>query len=160
MLTKDEKYKVWEMIKDARTAMFTSWNGEFLAARPMAHANNEFEGTLYYFTDLTSDKIDELIKFPEVNLSYKEGSDELYISLSGHVTISRDKALMEKLWNPYVSAWFPDGLQSPNLGLLCVQVEKGEYWDAQENIMVELFRIAKANITNEEPQLGENEKVG
>ena len=159
MLTKQESDKLWELIEPARTAMLTTWNGDMLAARPMAHANEEFAGTLYYFTDLTSEKIDEIKRYPSVNLSYVDGTD-VYVSLSGNAGTTRDPELIEKLWNPYVAAWFPKGKDTPDLGLLTVIPTKGEYWDSEESKMIELFKIAKANITGNEPEFVTNEKIG
>ena len=160
MLTETEKNKIWELIKPARVAMLSSWDGTHLNSRPMAQANKKFEGTLYFFTKIQSDKMQELQRYPEVNLAYRDEDESNYISLSGEVALSQDKALIGSLWNPFVAAWFPKGKDSEEVGLLCITVTRGEYWDGEDSMMKKLFEIAKANITQSRPDMGENVKLG
>lgn len=44
--------------------------------------------------------------------------------------------------------------------LLELKVYKGEHWKNEENQVLKLVEYAKANITAERPNLGENQKFG
>jgi Pyridoxamine 5'-phosphate oxidase like len=46
------------------------------------------------------------------------------------------------------------------IGLLSVDVHKAEYWDGESSTMIQLFEIAKANLTDTLPDMGEHEKLG
>ena len=65
--------KVAELIKDINIAMMTTEAEDgLLHSRPMATQKTEFDGTLWFFTGLSTGKISEIDWNPEVNLSYSE----------------------------------------------------------------------------------------
>ncbi len=160
MLTQKDKDTLWELIEPVRAAMFTTHDGENLYARPMTHVNDEFDGVLYYFTRLNSEKVDELQRNSHVGLTYVDHDKNNHVSLTGTAEITRDQALIDKYWNSFVAAWFPEGKDSPVVTLLKVHVEKAEYWDSPSSKVVQLFHIAKANLTDSFPNMGENKKLG
>jgi general stress protein 26 len=51
---------------------------------------------------------------------------------------------MEELWSPLHRAWFPKGLDDPNIALLQVEVDRAEYWDSPSSKVVQLIGLAKA----------------
>lgn len=71
----------------------------------------------------------------------------------------RDKEKAKELWKPLLKAWFPKGLEDPDLALLKVSVESAEYWDAPSSKMVQIAGIAKAAVTGQRYQGGENKKL-
>jgi general stress protein 26 len=127
----------------------------------MATQKTEFDGDLWFFTSVDSAKADEIRKERQVNVSYAEPSDQRYVSLSGMARVVRDRAKAEELWNPMVKVWFPKGIDDPELALLHVTVDKGEYWDAPAGKMVQLFGLVKAVATGKryEPKPDEHQKV-
>lgn len=152
--------KVWQMIKDIHIAMMTTIDDGTLRSRPMVSKPDRFDGTLWFFTWASSHKIDEVERNQQVNLSYALPDKQQYVSVSGTATLVRDKAKAKELWNPFVAAWFPKGLDDPDLALLRVDVEYAEYWDAPSSRMVRLYEYAKANAAGRTPDMGENRKVG
>jgi general stress protein 26 len=66
---------------------------------------------------------------------------------------------MEELWNPILKAWFPKGLDDPNIILLKVSVEAAEYWDSTSSTIVQVAGFIKALVTGARADGGENEKV-
>lgn len=107
----------------------------------------ESHGTLWFFSGLNSEKVEELQTNPEVNVSYSDPDDQRYVSVSGHAEVSRDRTKMEELWNPMFKAWFPRGLDDPDLCLLQVNVTQAEYWDSPSGTMVQLAGDIKAVVT-------------
>jgi general stress protein 26 len=71
----------------------------------------------------------------------------------------RDRAKSQELWTPAMKAWFPDGLNDPDLALLRVQVEGAEYWDSPSSTMVHIVGLVKAVSTGQRYHPGENEKL-
>lgn len=92
-------------------------------------------------------------------MSFANPDDQRYVSISGWAELVRDHQKMEELWNPLYKAWFPDGLDDPNLALLKVHVRKAEYWDSPNSKVVQLVGFAKALVTGQPYQGGENEKI-
>jgi general stress protein 26 len=142
--------KVAELIKDINVAMMTTEAEDgLLHSRPMATQKTEFDGTLWFFSGLNSGKISEIDWNPEVNLSYSDGGANKYVSVSGTAEIVDDRAKKEELWSDIYKAWFPQGLDDPDLCLLRVDVTFAEYWDVPSGKMVQVFGFLKAIATGE-----------
>jgi len=152
--------KLRELIKDVKVAMLCTVEPDgSLRSRPMMTQKAEFEGQLWFFTGMDSGKVNEVEREHHVNVSYAQPDDEIYVSVSGTATVTRDRAKMEHLWNPIHKAWFPKGLDDPNISLLCVTVEKAEYWDAPAGRLVQLAGFVKALATGK-PYAGEGSDHG
>jgi general stress protein 26 len=113
----------------------------------MATQQTEFDGTLWFFTDANSVKVHELQRDRHVNVSYANPEDQRYVSVSGMASTMTDRGKMEELWSPLHKAWFPKGLDDPNIALLRIDVDRAEYWDAPSSAVVQLFGFAKAMLT-------------
>lgn len=152
--------KIKELIKDVNIAMLTTVDDNgLLRSRPMATQKTEFDGDIYFFTKEHSPKVDEVQKERNVNVSYSNPSKQHYVSLSGKGRLITDRAKIEELWSPELKAWFPDGLEDPELSLLKIETSQGEYWDTPNSTIVHLIGLAKAVATGESYHPGENEKV-
>lgn len=158
MMTQEQSQEIWDLIKGIKVAMLTTQDGDILRARPMHHAQEEFDGTLWFFTAKSSGKAEELQQQNQVCLSYADPNSETYVSLSGDVGFTDDKTLIDKFWNSFVSAWFPKGKDDPDVTLMEIRVTQAESWDSTSNSMIQLYEIAKANMTGEQPDLGESKK--
>jgi PPOX class probable F420-dependent enzyme len=163
-MAKDDKTdieKLRDLIKGIRVAMLTTVDEDgSLRSRPMATQKDDFEGELWFFTGADTAKTGEIARDQRVNLSYADPDDERYVSLSGTAELVRDRAKAKELWNPFLKAWFPQGVDDPNLVLLRVSVDKAEYWDSPSSKMVQLAGFLKAMATGKRYDGGgENEKL-
>jgi general stress protein 26 len=157
----DQLTKVRSMVKDIRVAMMTTVDEQGnLVSRPMAAMQMDEEGTLWFFTKRSSPKVDQIEQNESrVNLSFADVGDADYVSISGTATEVDDQAKIDKLWDPQVKAWFPNGKEDPELTLLKVHTQMAEYWNSSSSKMVRFFEQAKAALTNTVPDMGENKKV-
>jgi general stress protein 26 len=152
--------RLGELIKDIEFAMLTTEDDDgTLRSRPMGTVQSEFDGTLYYFTYGTSHKVLEVKQHHQVNLSYARPDKQQYVSLSGTASLSRDRQKMEELWNPALKAWFPKGLDEPDIALLRVEVTKAEYWDSPPSGVVHAIGLLKAVVTGEKYKGGEDKQL-
>lgn len=150
--------KLGTLIKDIKFAMFTTRDHDStLRSRPMATQQVEFDGDLWFFSGLSTEKIQELRDHPDVNVSYSEPSDQRYVSVSGTAEVVRDRSQMEKLWSPFYKAWFPKGLEDPDVCLIKVAANSAEYWDTPNGKMVQLFGLLKAVTTGKRYEAGKDE---
>jgi len=155
-----ELKKLSELIKDIRFAMLTTTAPDgSLRSRPMATQQVEFDGNLWFFAGRDSEKAADILRSPAVNVAFADERDNRYVSLAGNARLVEDAARAKALWSPLYKAWFPDGLDDPNLALLNVEVTGAEYWDAPTNKMVLLLGMAKAVATGKEYEGGENREV-
>lgn len=151
------------MIKDAKFCMMTTAdsNGS-LYSRPMANQKIEvenFNGELWFFTGLNSPKMHEIEEDQHVNLAYSNESKNQYVSISGTARIVEDKQKMKELWSPMLKAWFPEGLEDPNLALICVTSNTAELWDSTSSKVLQLVGYAKAVLTGKPMDLGITNKI-
>ena len=149
-----------ELIRDIRFAMLTTIGIDgTLHSRPMATQEVEFDGDLWFFTENTSPKVTELRHNPHINVSMMNPDNNCYVSLTGQGEIVYDHKKMEELWSPAYKAWFPQGLNDPELALIRVRAERAEYWDAPSSKLVQAFGFVKALVTGEKAHPGEHERV-
>ena len=160
----DERMKdieqVAELIRGIRVAMLTTVDGDGqLHGRPMATQDFDFDGTLWFFTAANSEKVAELGRDSRVSVAYADEPRSRYVSLSGAAHVVRDPRKMRELWKPILEAWFPGGLDDPELALLEVTVTGGEYWDAPSSRLVRLAGMVKGALTGSGMPAGEHGQV-
>lgn len=152
--------KLQSLIEDIDFAMLTTVDTDgVLRSRPMSTQKAEFDGDLWFFTSDKTHKVEEIERDSRVNASYANPDDNVYVSVSGQASITKDRAKMEELWNPILKAWFPDGLDTPGICLLKVSVEQAEYWDSPSSTLVQIYGFVKAVVTGTPARGGENEKI-
>ncbi len=153
--------KLHHLIKDIKFAMLTTVEEDgTLRSRPMATQQFEFDGDLWFFTSAKAPKVDEAQQNQHVNVSYAEPNEQKYVSVSGTAQLVRDRQKIEELWNPLFKAWFPNGLDDPDLALLKISVDKAEYWDSPSSAVVRLAGFVKAVVTGKPiGNPGDHEKI-
>ncbi len=148
------------MLKGIRIAMLTTQGAEGqLRSRPMATQELDEDGVLWFCTGKSTSKVEEIARNQEVNLSYVSESDERYVSVSGTAEPVDDEGKLEALWNPLLKAWFPQGLEDPDLTLLRVKVDHVEYWDVTSGKLVQLAGFVKAVLTGTPAKGGTYERL-
>lgn len=144
----DNIKRLGELIRGIRVAMMTTVDRSgALLSRPMATQEKDFDGRLWFFTRDHSGKVASIENDQHVNLAYVSEDDNRFISVSGRAEIVHDKEKMKELWNPMLKAWFPNGVDDPEIALISVDVESAGYWDAPSGAFVMLAGFAKATLT-------------
>jgi general stress protein 26 len=152
--------KLAKLIKGIRIAMLSTVEQDgTLRSRPMATQQQDFDGQLWFFTGKSSHKVVEVGADYHVNLSYADPSDNRYVSISGTGRIVTDKQKAEELWNPMLKAWFPKGLEDPDLALLNVTPTQAEYWDSPGSGVVHAIGFVKAVLTGQRANPGDHAKL-
>ncbi len=145
---KEALKKFKELADDIRTCMFiTNSSADHEHTRPMATIEVEDDGSLWFYTDVRSLKVEEVSKERTVHLVYAHPGKESYLDVWGNATIVTDRQQIEDKWSPIVKAWFPNGVTDPNLALLKVQPAEAYYWEAETGKMVQFFKIAASIVT-------------
>ena len=153
---------LWPLIKSVKFAMFTTHHGDgCLHSRPMTTQNKTMlDNKLWFFMSAKGDTAQELTQQPQVNISYADLDNDVYVSVSGSAEVVDDKSQREALWTKFAQAWFPGGVNDPDLALVRVTVSHAHYWNVSENKLTQLFVMAKAVFTGEKPgALGESGEV-
>jgi general stress protein 26 len=130
--------KLVTMIEALEVGMLTTEdkNGH-LRSRPMATQKVE-DGVLWFFSPKDTPKILEVQKDSEVNVSYADPNNQVYISVSGVARVFQDPAKVRELWSGGAQRWFPNGPNDPSLTILKVAITQAEYWDVDRHAMIKL----------------------
>lgn len=151
--------KVKELIGAVDFAMLTTFDQNEMHSRPMKTQAVEFDGDLYFFTYGNSRKAREVAAHPAVNVAYSHPGKQDYLSIAGRAEVIRDRATLEKYWNPMMKAWFPDGLDTPDIALIKVEALSAEYWDSPSSTVVNTVSLAKSLLKGEPKPMGEHGKL-
>jgi general stress protein 26 len=146
------------IVKGTRVALLTTVSeGGDLHSRPLAVLEDEFDGSIWFFTADPSPKTDDIAANPSVNVSLTDGKS--YLSLAGTASVDRDQERIEQLWNPMVEAWFENGREDPTVALLRVDATTAEFWSIDKPAIARTFEVVKALVTKTQPDVGENRTV-
>ncbi|MCD2512272.1 pyridoxamine 5'-phosphate oxidase family protein [Comamonas endophytica] len=161
---KNPRETLWELVKEIRFAMITHRHPDgTLRACPMTMANKEGmdEHVHFYFLINKQHDLAQCVgNDAQIQISFADPEEDSYVSVSSSAHLSEDRALKEKLWSTQAQAWFPGGVEDPDLAVLVAPVSSAEYWNVKENQLVQLFKMAKAAVTGEPPKgMGEHKTV-
>jgi len=151
--------KFRKLVSDTNVCMFITNHKPDNHTRPMATIEVEENGTLWFFTDVRSVKVEEVSQEHKVHLVYAHPGKESYLDVWGNATIVREKEKIKEKWSAIVKAWFPNGVDDPNLALLKVQPADVYYWDAETGKMVAFLKIAAAAVTGKQLAEGKEGKL-
>jgi general stress protein 26 len=157
-MSTDETRKIADLLGSERFGMFTTTAPDgTLMSRPMALQEVEFDGDLWFFAARGSRTVAHIAANPQVNVTTASGSS--WVSLTGRAGVVDDLDRKRELWNKVVEAWFPDGPEDPDVVLLRVAAASGEYWDSPGGRLATAVSFAKAKLTGQRYDGGENERV-
>ena len=156
----EAKDKLFKLIKDIRIAMMTTIDDDgSLRSRPMYNQSVDKDGKLWFFSK-ADDKVQEIKRERQVNLSYSDPGSQTYVSISGTAADLRDKAKAKEHWSEGMRVWFPKGVEDSDIVLICVTPTNGEYWDSPSSTMLHLYGYVKAITVGKSPnELTEDVKV-
>lgn len=157
----DDLKKLRELLGKFSTAMMVTRTGDdLLKARPMALAQVDDAGTVWFITGHDSAKLHEVEHDNRVHLVF-QNEHTLYLSVSGVGRVVQDPGKVAEVWQEPFKVWFPHGKDDANIALMAVEPHDAEYWDSQGwNRISYLFRVAKAYATGEPPKVEEGKEHG
>ena len=152
------------MIKDIKFTMLTSVNDDgSMHSRPMATQKideDTFDGRLWFFTKKNAGKVHEIEHDQHVNLAYASLEKQHFVSVSGRAFVTNNEAKMAELWTPALNAWFPEGLDDPEISLIGVTIETAEIWDTPSSKLIHAYGIVKSAIIGKPfEQTGHSERL-
>ena len=139
--------KLKKLVNDINVCMFITNNKDNSHTRPMATIEVEDDGTLWFFTDIRSIKVEEVSMQHTVHLVYAHPGKESFLDVWGNATVVTDKQAIKDKWSAFVKAWFPGGVDDPNISLLQVRPQNVYYWDAEAGKMVSFLKIIAGAIS-------------
>lgn len=151
----ERAHAAWQRLSKARFVMLTTIDADGgIYSCPMTLRQATETGALWFFTSTTTPTARAIERDPRAAVSLM-GDDDFYVSVYGTASLVDDRDRMRELWDAMVKAWFPQGVEDPHLTLVRLDIERGEYWDADQNSMMKLFEIGKALAGGRRAQIGD-----
>lgn len=142
--------KLKALIDDIEIASLVTVEGDGeLRSRPMATQKLDENHELWFFTTDYSAKVGSVMLNPQVCVVYAEPSRNRYVSVSGKAELVRDSGKIRELWHPSLLAWFPRGVDDPDIALIRIEMVSAQYWDSPGSKLVQLFGVLKAIATGQ-----------
>ncbi len=156
--SQDEPRSLHQVLDGLRIAMVTTVSGDQLRARPLTVQEVDGE-TLRFLVSGDADWVAEIAARPSpAQASFSYPSDSSFVAVSGTASLTRDRALIDRLWNPAATAFFqnPD---DPRIAVLELRVDSGEYWDGPDSGIGQVISFVRAVVTGEPGDLGAHGEV-
>ena len=129
MATPDElKAKFWKALKSDMTMMLGLDGVEDGHARPMTAQIENNSGPIWFFTSRENGIVRRIGQGDRAIATFTSKGHDLFATIHGSLHLDRDRATIDRLWNPYVAAWFEEGKDDPKLALLRLDPEQAEIW--------------------------------
>jgi general stress protein 26 len=161
MSTSETAQRLAKLVEKIDIAMFTTVGpGGYLVSRPLSTQAARFDGErVWFFVDASSPKVDEIRRNRKVNVSYASQDRNTYVSLAGDARLDRDRARIAAFWSDALKAYFPKGVDDPDLALIEVRPRTAEYWDGPGSFIGKALTFVVARVTGNDDVMGENRIV-
>ena len=143
--------KLQSIINNIPTCMFfTNTQNGIHNARPMAVIEADAMGNIWFFTSQQSNKVKDIETDGNVHLVFAHPGKDTYLDVRGRGSIEKDRKSIEEKWNPIVKAWFPEGVNDPDLCLLKVKTDEAHYWDTETTKVGEMLKVVTSVVTGKQ----------
>jgi general stress protein 26 len=155
---------LYSLIDGIETAMITTRRADgHLVSRAMQTQRRTTGTDLWFMTNAESEKFEEIALDPHVNVSYYKDRTREWVSVSGMATLTRDRDLIDSLYQPDWKIWLGDtgdgkrdgGHHDPRIALILVEAFSVTYSKSDRPMPVVLFQMVKSMITGNPPKVAD-----
>lgn len=131
----DLERKFWKALKSDRTLMLGVEGAEDGHSRPLtALLEGDAGGPIWFFIGKPNAVVNHLSQSRRAIAAFSSKGHDLFASVQGKLSLSHDRTVIDRLWNPFIAAWF-EGKDDPKLVLLRFDPEHAEIWLNESNLL-------------------------
>lgn len=133
----NEKFKTafFDALKVDRTVMLGLDGVDEGHTRPMTALIEDQSGLIWFFGGNDNVLVKQLQGCQRVIASFTSKGHDLFASINGTLRVENDREVIDRLWNPYVAAWY-SGKDDPNLALLRLDAKSVEIWRSEHSLLM------------------------
>lgn len=126
---KELEAKFWKALSSDMTMMLGLAGGEDGHSRPMTAQVEEGSQTIWFFTSKDNALVQALASGHNGRsiAAFVAKGHDLFAAIHGTLSQDDDSAVIDRLWNRFVAAWY-EGKNDPKLALLRLDAERAEIW--------------------------------
>jgi len=121
--------KFWNALTSDMTMMLGLDGVEDGHVRPMTAQVEGDHGPIWFFAAKDNALVQSLGQGQRAIATFTAKNHDLFASVRGNLTLDNDRAVIDRLWNKYVAAWYEGGKDDPQLALLRLDTESAEIWE-------------------------------
>lgn len=128
------KAKFWKALKSDMTMFLGLAEGEDGHARPMTaqfddegYIGDEYRGPIWFFTATDNHLYQQIGANSRAMAHFVSKGHDLWATMHGELSTSQDRAVIDRLWNRFVAAWY-EGKGDPKIALIRLDPEHAEIW--------------------------------
>ena len=129
--------KFWKSLKGDRTFLLGLLGVEEGHAQPMTAQLDEGadDGPIYIFTSTDTDLVKSMGRSHRAFGHFSSKGHDLFASFEGELALVEDRETIDRLWNPYVAAWFEGGKTDPKVQLLRFDAQRAQIWLNEHSLL-------------------------
>ena len=126
--TSDIEHKFWKALRADRTAML--WVEGTPGSKPMTVLvdGDENQGPFWLFTSTDTQATKVLKPANVASLAFSSKGHDVFASIEGTLTVDNDRSVIDRLWSPFIAAWYEQGKDDPKLCLLRFDPSDAKVW--------------------------------
>lgn len=146
-----------EHLKEARCVMLGTPHTD-AHMQPMTPQVDVKAQDIYFYSSKSSDLGRAVLSQPgTVHMCLVE--DDYQACIKGYLISHDDPETVEKYWSGVVAAWFLEGQKDKDLMMFKFVPHDASIWASDKNLLTFTYEIAKANIMDKRPDIGEQKNV-
>jgi general stress protein 26 len=136
--------KFWKSLSSDMTMMLGLEGVEDGHTRPMTAQIEDEHGPIWFFTADQNDLVQALGEGStgRAIATFTAKGHDLFAAVHGTLSVDTDRAVVERLWNRFVAAWYEDGKDDPKLRLLRLDPERAEIWENGSSLVAGVKLLA------------------
>lgn len=125
----DIRDKFWKALKSDRTLML-SISGSREHAQPMTAQldDDDSDSPLWIFSSKDGHLVQSIGAGQRGMAQFVSKGHDVFACIEGDLALDNNRAIVERLWNPYVAAWYEGGKDDPKLQLIRFTPEHAQIW--------------------------------
>jgi general stress protein 26 len=126
--SKEIETKFWKALESDMTMMLGLVGVDEGHTRPMTAQLNGHKGPIWFFGSKDSDLVKHIKKSSKAVSTFVSKGNDLFATVHGTLNVDNDRKMIDKLWNPFVAAWYEGGKDDPKLALIRFEPTRAQVW--------------------------------
>ena len=148
--------RAWNIAKDADTVSLVTIEHDNAIARPMAAKVDRERGVICFLTAANSRKVQQAQAGSTPATVYCAHGNG-YVSFTGTLTVSNDRAKIRQLWSAFDKAWW-ESAEDPAIRVVTFHPVEAELWDGPNRLAAAALMLTAA-VAGSKPKLGDHARM-
>lgn len=122
--------RFWKALRSERTFMLGLAGSVDGHSQPMTALleGKRDAGPVWVFSASEVDLVRALDTGKDAVAQFVARDHSLFATIHGRLALDTDRAVIDRLWNPFIAAWYPGGKSDPSLRLLRFDPGHAQIW--------------------------------